>query len=54
MSATCLTLGLVGLVSTYAGTQFWTSCFNGAFAFSVGAGLAVAYLFSRKYPPEIF
>jgi hypothetical protein len=53
MTVWCCTLGFVGLVSTYAGSQLRTAYVNSAFALSVGLGLAVAYSLSRKYPPTL-
>jgi xanthosine utilization system XapX-like protein len=53
MMASCCTCGFVDLASTHAGVRSWTAYFNSAFALSVGSGLVVAYLLSRKYPPTL-
>jgi hypothetical protein len=46
--------GVVGLISTYANAQSWTSYVNSAFALSVGIGLTIAYGLSRRFPPLLF
>jgi hypothetical protein len=53
MIVMCCILGIVGLASTYAQSQFWTAYFNSAFALSIGFGLLIAYSLSRKYPPKL-
>jgi hypothetical protein len=53
MIVTCCTLGIVGLASTYVGSQSWTAYVNSAFALVVGSGLLIAYSLSRKYPPTL-
>ena len=53
MTLTCLTIGIVGLASTYANDQNWTAYFNSAFALSCGLGLLIAYLLSYRFPPKL-
>jgi hypothetical protein len=53
MIVTCCTVGIVGLASTYVGSQLWTAYVNSAFALVVGSGLLIAYSLSREYPPKL-
>jgi hypothetical protein len=49
----CLTLGFVGLASTYANEQNWFAYFNSSFFLSCGLGLLTAYLLSYRFPPRL-
>src|SRR5262249_12317883 len=45
--------GVVGLISTYMGSQSWPAYVSSAFALSLALGLTVAYCLSRRFPPTL-
>ncbi len=48
-----LTLGVTGVISTYASTQSFEAYISSGFFLSAGLGLLVAYLLSLIFPPRL-
>jgi len=47
------TWGISGLFTTFMGSRSWTAYVNSGAVIALGSGLTVAYLLSRKFPPEL-